>query len=267
MAINTNDLSLVLDDGLALPPLMGYPTDAQKRDREETVMLIEQFHQRYPGGVPAPVLNAVVTVLTVPAPPPFVTMGTIRQTIDNAEAALFLPNTNPPPPPAANNTQAFVRLLETRRGAYVWNQGSTALFNAWAIGGPAIADGAQINCWEAVLFSAQQAGLVGLPALANAYAQPNREQATYNLIIANNGVNVQGHPGPGANAIQLGDIVMLEDAGELLHHVVAVVQPNPANYRNIVVMSLWRAVGGGGFTRTVLDDVLTNSTTIRYATL
>lgn len=145
--------------------------------------------------------------------------------------------------------------------------GATAVFNAWANGGAPIADGAQINCWEAALFSAQQAGLVALPALAAAYAQPNRQQAIYNLIIANNGVNHLAHPGAGANAIQLGNIVMLEDAGELLHHVVTVMHPNPGNYSDIVVMSLWRVVGGGGFTRAALGDFLTDSTTIRYATL
>jgi hypothetical protein len=268
MPINTNDLDLVFLDGVQLGPLFGYPTGAQKRDREETLMLVEQFHQRYPGGVPPALYTAVKNALTVPAPPALVTMGDIRLAIDNAELALMLPNTNPAPPPPANNVQAFVRLLETRRGAYVWNQGTTAVFNAWANGGAAIADNAQINCWEAVLFSAQQAGLVGLPALAAAYAPGiDREQAIYNLVILNNGVNVIPHPGAGANAVQLGDVIMLEDAGELLHHVVAVVQPDVLNYHNIVVMSLWNAIGGGGFTRTTLGDLLTPTTVIRYATL
>lgn len=57
-AINTNDLSLVLDERLALPRLEGYPSDEQKRDREETVMLLEQFQQRYPGGLPVSVDGA-----------------------------------------------------------------------------------------------------------------------------------------------------------------------------------------------------------------
>jgi hypothetical protein len=270
MAVNTGELDVVLFDHatLSIPDATGLQTP-RWRNRIVTLLVIEEFQRRYPPGVPPDLFAAVVNDLIGPAAPDPITMGAIRGTIDHREVTLGLQPTNRLPPAPANNVEAFLRLLERRRGAYRWNRGSTATFGDWtAPAGPAIADGATINCWEVLLYAAQQANLVTRAALAAAYALPIHDrQAAVHRLIAAHGDHVLDLGNP-ANNVQLGDIVMLGMGTDVLHHVVAVAQPDLADFGGIEVYSLWDGRGGGCLSRTLLDDVRVPGTTeIRYASL
>lgn len=72
---------------------------------------------------------------------------------------------------------------------------------------------------------------------------------------------------PGANAINAGDVVLIEGTDGPLHHVVAVTAADLGEYRNVRVMSLWNGVSGGVFGQVTLDSLLPKRGRFWYAPL
>ena len=271
MTINNNDVSLVLDDHLPLPPLNGYPTPQQKQDREHTKMFLTEIQLRYPAGPGAPP-NLVTAAITAVNMHPTITAPIVRQEISNQENLLGLPDSAPVVPVPADARADFLDRLAARRGAYTWVPGPSQAFTTW-VQGPSpleyrIGITAQINCWEAVLVAAAESGLVSLGTVRGAYIGNNvAERVLY--VLVRTGATAVNHAAnsPGANGINAGDVILIDGATGPLHHVVAATVPNPADYRNVEVMSLWTAVGGGLFNQATLGELLPVATTLWYAPL
>lgn len=252
-------------DGLELPP---FSANQDKRNYEETKMFLEEIKLRYP--ITLPKDSFVKQVITKLNQNSINTFQTIRQAITSQEVAQGLPNTEPPVPLPVSNKQLFSQLLTQRR--YKWKGGTSPAFKNWISGlspleHPLPID-AEINCWEAVLFSAAQAGLVTREQLQVSYDEQDIAKGVYYMITQKLTREIN-HPNPVIkNDIQAGDIIMLEVEvdPDRVHHVVVALEAYPLDYNNVTVMSL---IGGEGFTKTTLVMFLLpgRKTTIRYTRL
>lgn len=268
-AINPHDLDAALDMNGHFGAEALLQTNQEKRNREETRMLYEEFHLRYPANnTPLPLIDNVVVNLNQN---PIITFPMVRQAITAEEVNLGIAVTTPVAVQPAANPALFIHLLEQRRGAYNWAAGASQAFSNWINGflpplSNPLSINAHINCWEAVLVSAALSGLVTIGQLRGSYLQHDIADGVF-ALITRNGTTVINHPAQGANNIAVGDIIMIDGADGILHHVVAAVTADADNYNNVGVMSLWNAIGGGGFTRTLLGNVLPENTTMLYSTL
>ncbi|MEU4235064.1 hypothetical protein AB0F17_63260 [Nonomuraea sp. NPDC026600] len=288
-----------------LPARVGYyptPKEAQEemRDREHTKMFLAEIQLRYPGmsltemrlrypGDPhwhlvtgsIKAINAYRTI-TDGIAYQTITAKIVRQEITKMERALGLPDTTPPVPPPATRVDAFLTLLADRRGAYTWIPGPSETFTEW-VNDPSALDHplpvtARINCWEAVLAAAAEAGLVSMEVLRGSYLsddgqstadRPLKTRTTAERLLGflvSKGTKKVTHnlETPGENDINAGDVILIEGN---MHHVVAVVTPNREQYRSIQVMSLWNGVSGGIFGLVKLKEVLLDDWRFQYSSL
>jgi hypothetical protein len=269
MPINDIEVRSFLYDNVPLKPLAGAAA-AKITEREHTNMYLDEIHLRYPAARPPE--NLVIQSINAINANARITPALVRAQITNQEAALALAPTAPVVPAPVGPLAIFLARLEARRGAYNWSPGSSVDFNNW-ITSPAplanwLGDNATINCWEAVLVAAAEANVVTILALTNAYAVPNRNISVENLLTANGITQINHTPHTaGANNIQAGQVILIDNGAERMHHVVAALVPNPADYRDVIVMSHWGNAGGNVFCKVPLGNVLSPNNTIRHATL
>jgi hypothetical protein len=260
-------------------------TTAQIRDREHTNQFLEEIQLRYPGGPPAALItNSVAAINALYTVHPRITPALVRAEISNQEVALLLPVTAPagPPlgPPAAApgapvgpaaRRAALLGRMRARRGSFTWREGRTADFTVWinhaAPFANPISEDATINCWEAVLVAGAESGVVTIAQLTGAYGAPNPDLAVFNLLTHAGTVTVNTANAPLANNIQPGDVIMIEWVGQNLHHVMVAATANPADYRQVEVLSLWGGLGGGIVARGKLIYLLPENVVFRYSTL
>ncbi|SQE00387.1 MULTISPECIES: hypothetical protein [unclassified Parafrankia] len=252
-------------------------TSQQIQDREHTNMFLAELLPRYPAGPPANLINPSIAAINAH---PRITPSVVRIEISNEEAALAIPNTAPAAAPVAavaagapaGARRAALRArMQARRGAYTWREGRSVAFNAWINGAAPLAnpigDNATINCWEAVLVAAAEAGLVTVAQLTHAYGAVDPDTAVYNLLTAGGVQQINCANAAPANNIQAGDVIMVEHAGQPLHHVMVVLTADPANFLQIEVLSLWGTLGGFVLGRGELNFLLLPTTVFRYSTL
>ncbi|MEU4234315.1 hypothetical protein AB0F17_59420 [Nonomuraea sp. NPDC026600] len=277
------------------------PEEAQEemRNREHTKMFLAEIQLRYPGmsltevrlrylGAPhwhlvTESINAINAYRTITNGIAYqtITANIVRQEITKMERALGLPDTTPPPvPPPATPVDAFLTLLAARRGAYTWIPGPSKTFTEW-VNSPLPLDyplpiTAEINCWEAVLAAAAEAGLVPMGALRGSHLNTGRPagrplktrtttERLLGFLISKGTEKVTHDPAtPGKNDINAGDVIVIE---RNMQHVVAVVTPNREQYRRIQVMSLWNGVSGGIFGLVKLEEVLRDGWRFQHSSL
>ncbi|WP_261562668.1 hypothetical protein [Frankia tisae] len=281
MPIIADDVDIALLYGQPLrrlTPSMSNPN--QIRDREHTTIFLEEIQLRYPAGAPAHLVTAAINAINAMyAINPRINPALVRAEISNQEIGLMLPGTAPPAPPAAAavpvgapaRRAALLERMQSRRGAYTWKEGRSAAFTAW-IGGATpllnpISDNATINCWEAVLVAAAEGGLVTIAQLVHAYGAANPDAAVYNLLTHGGTQQLNCANPARANNIQPGDVIMVENVGQNLHHVMVALTANPADYGLIEVLSLWGTHGGFILSRAALSYMLLPITVFRYSTL
>ncbi|MEU4235063.1 hypothetical protein AB0F17_63255 [Nonomuraea sp. NPDC026600] len=274
-----------LQVGFHLSPFSGLPTSQEMRDREHTKMFLTEIQLRYPGmslteirrrypGVFA--RDFVMASVSAINEHSTITAKIVREMITMQEALRGLASTTPPVPPPATPVDAFLTLLADRRGAYTWIPGPSETFTEW-VNDPSALDHplpvtARINCWEAVLAAAAEAGLVSIEVLRGSYLSDDGQRTADHLfdVFVREGTKEVNHPAPGENDVDAGDVILIP-CDKPMHHVVAVVTPNREQYRRIQVMSLWSGVSGGIFGLVELADVLPHipetSTTLRYCSL
>jgi hypothetical protein len=244
-------------------------------DRVHTRLFINEMRSRYRGGGPEPQFLAA-SIAAVNAHP-IITARSIREEITDQERRFRLPSTEQAMEQPRSPVEGFVALLSDRRGAYNWAGGSSQAFYNW-ITGPAprqsrLSLDAQVNCWEALLAAAVEAGLVPVDELLIAYRRHPRDRAhaLYQLLTGPAPPTELNHgpDRPGENDIKAGDFIMIDGVDGPMTHVVAAVLPDPKEYRNVRVISLWsqQRVGGGVLTQVKLRHVLGKRTTFRYASL
>jgi hypothetical protein len=264
--VDGDSLSVWSETG-TLPPLQGYQSLQKQRDYYETVMMKEELLRRY-HTVDAIDDDLIEAAVELANRNPINTTLTIRQAITDAESQLNFQSTATVSAAPTTSRARFIQNLEDRRGSYNWASGRSKTFTTWIslpnpMGSPLPTD-AQINCWEAVLASAAEAGLVGIQALRDAYQEKDAANALLDKVF---GPKVRGtiqHPADGPNGIAEGDFILISGSDGPLHHVVVAVGESPTNYKLTPVMSLWSAVGGGSFIRTNLGNVLEPKTQFVY---
>jgi hypothetical protein len=269
MPINHVDVEAFLYDNIPLKRLAA-AAPAKITEREHTKMYLDEIQLRYPAAPPPQ--NLVTQSINAINANVRITPALVRAQITNQEVALALAPTAPVVPAPVGALANFLARLEARRGAYNWSPGSSVDFTNWINGLMPLAnplgDNATINCWEAVLVAAAEANVVTILALTNAYAAPNRNISVENLLTANGFTQINHTPHTaGVNNIQAGQVILIDDEAERMHHVVAALVPNPADYHGVIVMSHWGNAGGNVFCKVPLDNVLSPNNTIRYATL
>jgi hypothetical protein len=267
---------MVLGDQLPMPPPRVNATREELQDQDHTRMFLTEIQLRYPAAPPENLVDASILAINQH---PTITAPLIRQHITAVEAQLGLPSTEPAVVPPANPIQPFLERLAARRGAYTWVPGPSTVFTAW-VHGPSPLEypppiTAAINCWEAVLVAAAESGLVSLGMVRGAYI--GRDVPTIGRDVSDRVLYVLLRMGatqvdhaentPGANAINTGDVILIEGADGPLQHVVAVTAADHADYRNVKVMSLWNGVSGGVFGQATLDSLLPVRTRLYYARL
>jgi hypothetical protein len=281
MPIVADDVDIVLLYGR--PITMRVPTrstPAQICDREHTNNFLEEIQLRYPGGAPAAlVANSIAAINAIHAAGPRITPALVRAEISNQEGVLGIPATAPPAPPAAAaapvgpaaRRAALLARMRARRGAYTWHRGRSVDFTNWIHHAAPLAnpinENATINCWEAVLVAAAEAGVVTIAQLTAAYGAANPDLAVYNLLTHAGHQQMACANPVYANNIQPGDVIMVEHAGSPLHHVMVASTANPADYRQVEVMSLWGSHGGFILARGELNYLILPTTVFRYSTL
>ncbi|WP_007512741.1 hypothetical protein [Pseudofrankia saprophytica] len=265
MTIEGNIVEVLLD-GVRRTSIGATAPEADWRNREHTNIFIAEIGRRYaPGVVPENLITASVAVIDAAAGGR-ITTAVVRQAITGREAALGLPSTAalvPGGPAPVTALDRFLALLEMRRGAYTWVSTMGGAVSQWVSGpnplaAPLSLDTA-MNCWEAMLVTAVDAGLITAATVAAMYAN----QRSVETVLAHNGVAGTIHHTeqiPGANAIQRGQIIVTylpkKQLGTPLSHVVAVSAVNAADYRAIEVYSLWTHHNGGILRRLPLHDLL-----------
>jgi hypothetical protein len=240
-------------------------------------MFLTEIQLRYPGGGPPE--NLVDASIAAVNQHDTITAPLIRQQITSVETQLGLPPTEPAAAQIGNPVQLFLERLAARRGAYTWAPGPSPAFTIW-LNGPSPLEyspplTAAINCWEAVLVAAAESGLVPLGTVRGAYI--GQDVPTMQTDVADRVLYVLIRMGatqvdhadntPGANAINAGDVVLMEGTDGPLHHVVAVTAADLGEYRNVRVMSLWNGVSGGVFGQVTLDSLLPKRGRFWYAPL
>lgn len=281
MPIIADDVDIVLLYGQQITPLVPVmSTPLRLRDREHTNLFLEEIQLRYPAGAPAALVTASINAINAAfAMGPRITPALVRAEISNQELLLVMPGTAPPAPPAPAaapvgapaRRAALLARMRSRRGAYTWKEGRSADFTAWINNAAPLAnpipDHATINCWEAVLVAAAESGLVTIAQLTHAYGAANPDAAVYNLLTQNGVQQINCTNPAHANNIQPGDVIMVEHAGQNLHHVMVALTASPADYRQIEVLSLWGTHGGFILSRAALNYLLLPTTVFRYSTL
>lgn len=275
MAISKGFVEMLLFEGLQPPEPAHSPSAQEKLDREDTKLFIDEVMRRsYPQGADLErLVGESIDKLNSTSP---ITLDAIRAELDSRAQALGLRRAAPAAAPSAPAIQAFLQALESRLGAYDWAPGPTKAFGKW-LDGPSplefpLGKDARINCWEAVLVAAAQAGLVTVGTLRGAYLQKDGAEAVFDLLTRGRQLEEISHlpDQPLANDMRAGDVVMLKGVTGDMHHVVAVVVPDRQNYEKVEVMSLWSGnskVGTTRFTRTPLATVLASGVTFRYVHL
>jgi hypothetical protein len=265
-----------------------------QRDHYHLLLFLDEFQPRYPGTPSSAsdelVRNAVTAANNLQ---PVITALGIRGAITEAERGLNLPSTAPVPVAAAGPAQDFVNRLTDRCGGYRWSSGTTTDFRNWIAQEPPtpMPLDAQLNCWEALLVAAVEAGLFRRDDVLRAYTAQDTSRSVYELLTTNRTVHRINHTAQAVrgNGIQVGDLVILsvrpvtdpipvDDPIQLdltLHHVVAAVTANPNDYRGVEVISLWGAStsqsgawaqSAGLLTRVSLEELLRVDKTILYFT-
>ena len=275
MTIISGSVWAVLGDGLPLPPVRANATRQDQRDQEHARIFLTEIQLRYPAGAPEDLVDASIAAINRHQT---ITGVLVRQQITSVERQLNLQITEPALPPLDNPVPIFLERLAARRGAYNWTKGPSTAFTAW-VHGPSPLEyplriTAAINCWEAVLVAAAESGLISLGTVRGAYISqdaPIGDLANRVLyVLCRTGATPFDHDGnaAGANAINAGDVVLIEnDIGDALHHVVAVTAADHADYSRVQVMSLWNGVSGGLFGQVPLGSLLPERTRFWYASL
>ncbi|MEN6379831.1 MAG: DUF4157 domain-containing protein, partial [Methanofastidiosum sp.] len=245
------------------------PTDEKQRTFIETKMLIDELGSRYDkktllhffdeySDINSRNNGFIYKLITkLNAPNKVITLTNIRQVIGEVESEPGKTQTNAAK--SQTKEEKFVSDLKEHFGYYEWEQGTHEGFiqnlNSQNPSTSDIPMNAQINCWEAVLFSAARTGFVDVGKLTAAYSdkEKTRAEAVDSLITLGKVVRIFKHyvnkSQDHANDIKVGDIIILEpfdidQSGkdkkpEFMHHVVAVVKACPNDYFNIEVASLY----------------------------
>ncbi len=269
-AIEKGPLEHALSNGQAPALLEPQATQTALRDRQETIMLFDELAELRAAWGNAPPLWALVDQVseTLNRNEP-ITAAKARTAITD-----YLRQSESADPRTKVEShgadERFLDLLAARRGSYHWQTGASDAFKAWInLENPEhtpLPDTAHINCWEAVLAAAADAGLVTFDDLREAYATESVVQGVDDLLTLRGAQEVT-HPAGHPVEVSAGDVIMLPGESGPMHHVVVVITPGGADYTQVEVLSLWTAFSGGGFGKVPLDRLLTPNMTFRLSTL
>ncbi|WP_157734097.1 MULTISPECIES: hypothetical protein [unclassified Frankia] len=280
--ISEPELDTHVFEGVKLPPL-GQHEPKKLLDREHTHLFLAELERRYPNyqhnaTLTSPFLAASITAINLH---PRITRAVVTHELSQAEAVLGMANTDHPRPVPATQVERLIDWLEAHRGDFTWqgepeqNQlGGISDYQAWLNGPTPLANppgpDTRLICWEVVLLAAANVGIYSVAQLRTAYAG-NKLAGTFALFSTHGRVDIQNNGRSGfavANQIQAGDAIMIKSTAADFDHVVVAASPDPANLRNIEVLSLWNRGTGGVLGRTLLDNLIIDGVTaIRHARL
>jgi hypothetical protein len=157
---------------------------------------------------------------------------------------------------------------EAREGAFTWDK-KHHNFYQWIHQGTGVplSSGALINCWEAVLALAVEAGVLDRVEAAQTYRLLEKPRATDErgsptlyeididtLFTSRQRDKISHGEGP-QNSIRRDDVLVHHQPMERFHHVVIAVKPAPGDYNEVEVMSLWQQ-NAASFARKKLREVI-----------